>query len=408
MEWMNKKKAKFGCQLRTGLTASGAPFSYLEKNGKPLLSNDMLRPMLEACHQATGCRAAKYLRREFGAKFCVGRWSTKLIDEAAKNLKCGICDGSRPLPKKQHVESIFTYGPLRRMQMDATQIASEKLKRFRGSHLYRYLLTLVDCFTKQAWVWALKTLSIGETFLILKKFFSEHFMPDILQSDNGPQFKNDQLAALCQELHIQQRFGASETPQHQGQIERFNKTFKTNLFRWVKQMPESVACETWHSTGLVYVLTQYRRNIHATINMAPDMLVYGTMRTPEDREACKKLTKSLLALVDDPQSNGLTSSMSEFYEDTLAKCVWAYLELREANVRKAMSSTERTQLANRLRRSGIRISRSILPKVGQEVLMRRPVKRQNTHVAKDPTQSVNVSGVVLAVSLASLHFKYNG
>jgi transposase InsO family protein len=91
--------------------------------------------------------------------------------------------------------------------------------------------------------------------LILKKFFAEQFIPDILQSDNGPQFKNDLLAAVCQELHIQQRFGASETPQHQGQIERFNKTFKTNLFRWVKQMRESVACETWQSTGLVSVLT---------------------------------------------------------------------------------------------------------------------------------------------------------
>jgi hypothetical protein len=291
------------------------------------------------------------------------------------------------------------------MQMDASQIASQKLKRFRGAHQYLYILTLVDCFIKQAWVWALKSLSIAETLPILTSFFTDHFVPDILQSDNGPQFKNDQLAAVRQALHIEQRFGASETPQHQGQVERFNKTFKTNLFRWVKQNAEHVACETWPTTGLAYVLAQYRRNIHATINMAPDMLMYGTMRTPQDRHACKQLNKSLLALVDDTQLHGLTSTMSEYYEDTLAKCVWAYLELREANVRKAMSSTERTQLANRLRRSGIRISKSILPKVGQKVLMRRPVKRQNTHVAKDPTLSPNVSGIVLAVSLPSASFQ---
>ena len=137
-------------------------FSYLEKDGLPLLSNSMLRPMLEACHRSTGCRATKYLRKEFGSKFCVGRWSTKLIKATAKSLKCSICDGSFPLPKKQHVESIFTYGPFRHWQMDATQIASEKLKRFRGLHKYRYLLTLIDCFTKYAWVWALKTLTIPE------------------------------------------------------------------------------------------------------------------------------------------------------------------------------------------------------------------------------------------------------
>ena len=132
---------------------------------------------------------------------------------------------------------------------------------------------------------------------------------------------------------------------------------------------------------------------------------HDPMRTPEDRKACKKLTKSLLALVDDAEPTQLNSTMSEYYEDTLSKCVWAYLELRDINVRKAMSSTERTQLANRMRRSGIRISKSILPKVGQQVLMRRPIKRPNTHVAKDPMQSVNVSGVVLAVSFASASFQ---
>ena len=132
----------------------------------------------------------------------------------------------------------------------------------------------------------------------LKKFFAEQFVPDILQSDNGPQFKNGDLAALCAELNIQQRFGASETPQHQGQIERFNKTFKTNLFRWIKQQLERLACETWYSTGLNHVITQYRRNIHSTTNMPPDMIMFGTMRTPEDRKSYKKLTKSLLALVD--------------------------------------------------------------------------------------------------------------
>ena len=230
-------------------------------------------------------------------------------------------------------------------------------------------------------------------------------MPDILQSDNGPQFKNDDLAALCAELNIQQRFGASETPQHQGQIERFNKTFKTNLFRWIKQQLERLACETWYLTGLNHVITQYRRNIHSTTNMPPDMIMFGTMRTPEDRKACKKLTKSLLALVDDAEPTQLNSTMSEYYEDTLSKCVWAYLELRDINVRKTMSSTERTHLVNRMRRSGIRISKSILPKVGQQVLMRRPIKRPNTHVAKDPMQSVNVSGVVLAVSFASVSFQ---
>jgi transposase InsO family protein len=256
-----------------------------------------------------------------------------------------------------------------------------------------------------AWVWPLKSLSIPETLAILKRFFEEHFVPDILQSDNGPQFKNKLLAAVCKELNFKQRFGASETPEHQGQIERFNKTFKTNLFRWVQQVDESTACNEWPTTGLAYVMKQYRCTLHSTINTSPDMFVYGTMRTPDDRESHKQLTRSLISLIDDVPPNRLTSNMFDHYEETLARCVWAYLELRDSTARKAMSSTERTQIANRTRRSGIRLSKSILPQIGQTVLMRRPIKRPNAYAAKDPTKSVNVKGVVIAVSLVAASFK---
>src|SRR3954454_17410809 len=115
----------------------------------------MLRPLMKACHAATCCRATKLLKKDFAERFSLLRYSTDLLDDAAKDLKCGVCDGTRPLPKKQHVESIFTYAPFHRAQIDAVQIASEKLKRFRGKHGFRYLLTAIDTFTKNAWVWPL-------------------------------------------------------------------------------------------------------------------------------------------------------------------------------------------------------------------------------------------------------------
>ena len=101
----------------------------------------------------------KYLKKDFTENFCVARWSTDLIVAAAKDLKCSVCDGSRPLPKKQHVESIFTYAAFHRLQVDASQIASDKLKRFRGHHGFRYILTLIDTFTKMAWVFPEDTLN---------------------------------------------------------------------------------------------------------------------------------------------------------------------------------------------------------------------------------------------------------
>jgi transposase InsO family protein len=407
--WIGKKKGKLGCRLQKVLSPEGVSLYYLEKDGRPLVSNGMLRALMKACHAATRCRATKLLKKDFLERFSVLRYSTDLVSDAAKDLKCEVCDGTRPLPKKQHVESIFTYAPFHRLQIDAVQIASSKLKRFRGKHGYRYLLALIDCFTKNAWVWPLKTLNIPETLAILEKFFEDEFVPDILQSDNGPQFKNKLLEAVCTELHFKQRYGASETPQHQGQVERFNKTFKTNLFRWVQNVKEPIACEEWPTTGIKKVLQDYRSTEHSTIKMSPDMFVFGTMRTPDAREAHKTLTKSLVALIEDQTAHNLThnltSNMQQHVDNTLAKCVWAYLELRDSNLRKAMSQTEKTQIANRMRRSGMRISAKILPQIGQSVWMRRPQKRSHNHVAKDPTQPSNVKGVIVGVSLVAASFK---
>jgi len=210
--WIKHKKEKLGYKVKKIKTEDGE-LMYLEKDSKPLASNGMLRPLMEACHVATGCRSATLLPKEFGEKFSLRRYSDRLVEKAAKKLKCPICDGSRPLPKKQHVESIFTYGPFLRLQIDATQVASSKMARFRGKHNFRYLLTAVDTFTKNAWAWPLKTLCIPETLAILKRFFEEEFVPDILHSDNGPQFKNKLLNALSSQLGIKLKYGASETPQ---------------------------------------------------------------------------------------------------------------------------------------------------------------------------------------------------
>ena len=69
MDWISKKRAKFGCELKTIAINTELSLTYLEKDGKPLLSNGMLRSMFEACHKATGCRATKYFKKDFTKNF---------------------------------------------------------------------------------------------------------------------------------------------------------------------------------------------------------------------------------------------------------------------------------------------------------------------------------------------------
>jgi hypothetical protein len=90
MTWISKKRAKFACELKVISISPETSLTYLEKDGKPLLSNGMLRPMFEACHKVTGCRATKLLKKDLVEKFCLARWSTDLVAVAARDLKCSV------------------------------------------------------------------------------------------------------------------------------------------------------------------------------------------------------------------------------------------------------------------------------------------------------------------------------
>ena len=105
-----------------------------------------------------------------------------------------------------------------RAQIDLTDISKGK-QGLQGNHGCRYLLTCVDCFTKKAWVWKLKNKEARKIARCLKKLFKEVGAPDILQSDNGKEFNNQQLTQLIEEMHVKAVHGAPLKPSSQGQIE---------------------------------------------------------------------------------------------------------------------------------------------------------------------------------------------
>ena len=67
---------------------------------------------------------------------------------------------------------------------------------------------------------------MDETFEILQEHFDTVMVPDILHSDNGPQFRNKLITRFAEVERFAHICGASDTPQHQGQVESFNKTIK--------------------------------------------------------------------------------------------------------------------------------------------------------------------------------------
>ena len=96
-----------------------------------------------------------------------------------------------------------------------------------------YLLNIIDHFSKYAWSFIQSTKSSEETFKNIKNFIDKNGPPEIIQCDNGGEFKNNLFKKFCEESNISLIHGADRYPQSKGAIESFNKHIK-NLLKIIK------------------------------------------------------------------------------------------------------------------------------------------------------------------------------
>lgn len=129
---------------------------------------------------------------------------------------------------------------------------------------YRYMLTLIDLFSRYAWAEPLKSKSADDTAKLLKKIYStSKRIPKYLQTDAGKEFENKPVREYLNSIGVEQFSIAS--PLKAAVVERFNRTLKDRMWRmftkqgsykWLDILPKLV-----HS---------YNNSPHRSLkNMAP-------------------------------------------------------------------------------------------------------------------------------------------
>jgi hypothetical protein len=98
---------------------------------------------------------------------------------------------------------------------------------------FKYVLHWVDHCSNLAQLRAIKTKSAENVRDCLLELFTTFGAPDILQSDNGSEFRNEIVDALCAEFGIDRVYGRPYYPQSNGGVERVNRTAKTKLASWI-------------------------------------------------------------------------------------------------------------------------------------------------------------------------------
>nr|GEV16632.1 putative ribonuclease H-like domain-containing protein [Tanacetum cinerariifolium] len=145
---------------------------------------------------------------------------TKVFENDNTCVACKKCKQHRAFCKIKPVSSVNQ--PLCRLYMDLfgpTFIKSPNNKS--------YCLVVIDDYSKFAWVFFLATKD--ETSPILKTFITGlenqlSLKVKVIRSDNGTEFKNNDLNQFCGIKGIKREFSVPRTPQQNGIVKRKNRT----------------------------------------------------------------------------------------------------------------------------------------------------------------------------------------
>ena len=134
----------------------------------------------------------------------------------------------------------------------------------RQNNGIRYLLTVINVFSKYAWVEPVKSKdasAVSNAFLNILAFGHPR-IPRRLQTDKGKKFFNSKFAAVTKQYGI--HHFATESDQKAAVVERFNRTIKTRIWTYLSDRG---------SIRLVDIIQDlvrsYNRSYHRSIGMAP-------------------------------------------------------------------------------------------------------------------------------------------
>ena len=106
----------------------------------------------------------------------------------------------------------------------------QKLAKYNKG--YKYLLTVVDVLSKFAWVEPLKSKSATVMVEALQRLWTRlgDRLPEKVQTDSGGEFYNAKVQAFFKKQGVN-HFSTHGDP-HGSVVERWNRTLKTNMFRY--------------------------------------------------------------------------------------------------------------------------------------------------------------------------------
>lgn len=194
------------------------------KEGKKTCDRDMLIElnMLKPSNRRESFDTA-LVRAIIGIKHKLGlgikptkiQWSNELADELHKMVR-------RKFQKRKVVSN----------QVDEIWAADlvEMQSFAKRNNGIRYLLMIIDIFSKYGWIIPLKTKTASEVTDAFQRIFKEGRVPSKIWSDKGGEFYNKSLQNLLKKDNIQ--LYSTENEEKSSVVERWNRTIKQMMWKY--------------------------------------------------------------------------------------------------------------------------------------------------------------------------------
>ena len=208
-----------------------------------------------------------------------------LKDKQAKDILPGVLSYTLHKPRRKRFPTLPTlvFGIDEQWQMDLVDM--QKLSKWNKG--VKYLLTVIDVFSKRAWAEPIKNKSGKEMVKALnrmEKVLAPH-RPLRVQTDDGKEFFNKQVQAWFKSRGY--HHFSTKGDQKAAVLERWHRTLKERMFRAFTAKNTLSYLEM-----LPKLIHTYNRTPHSTIGVAPIDVTSKNERDVWDRVYGKRLAMS--------------------------------------------------------------------------------------------------------------------
>lgn len=159
---------------------------------------------------------------------------------------------------KFQTKPVIVSGPFIQYQSDIIDL--KKYSKFNNG--FRYILNIIDVFSKYSYAIPMRTKTSGETATAFEKILTKKNTPRILQVDRDKAYLGKPFINMLKKHNI--KLFHTNTKLKASIIERFNKTLLDKIFK----MFTARNTQTWYNV-LKTIINTYNRTKHSTTKFKP-------------------------------------------------------------------------------------------------------------------------------------------